>query len=93
MGDWSGEVYVYEGNGRLFHGTTKVRFDGVQEPMGGKRRIIRRASTELDTGSTWWHNLRRQTSAADETTKEKDSAKGPAKLFEVGATTLWGFNL
>ena len=87
MGDWCGEVYVYEGNGRLFHGTTKVRDDGIQERMTAKKRVIPRASMRdfESSESAWWHNLRRQNAEAkaeDEKNKAQ-AARGPPKLFQV----------
>ena len=78
---------MYEGNGRLFHGTTKVRDDGIQERMAAKKRVIARASMRdfEDVGSAWWHNLRRQNAEArtEEEKRSAEAAGGPPKLFQV----------
>jgi len=42
MGDWSGEIYVYESGGRgLFRGTTTVRQDGSQGNFEAKMAVPR----------------------------------------------------
>ena len=84
MADWAGEVYVYEGEGRLFRGTTKIRQDGLQEPMGGKKRVIRSAVRDsTDAVSTWWQDLRRQTAGGEDERGGEQRGNRPLTLFKV----------
>ena len=84
MADWSGQIYVNEGHGRLYHGMTKVRHDGIQEPLQGKKRIIARAAiVEDDFESEWWRELRNHNSNQTKDGVNIKQGNQPMSLFKV----------
>ena len=85
MGDWSGQIYVNEGHGRLYHGMTKVRHDGIQEPLQGKKRIVARAPSEDDSHyeSEWWRDMRSQNANQAKDGDNCERGNKPMSLFKV----------
>ena len=83
MSDWSGQIYVNEGHGRLYHGMTKVRHDGVQEALQGKRRVITNTAdnvSELNRENEWWRESRRDDGREVKLQPDKTV---PMSLFKV----------
>jgi len=83
MGDWSGEIYVYESGGRgLFRGTTTVRQDGSQGNFEAKMAVPK--ARDNDQGWTAFDNYREP--CYEEVMNQYKEGSQPKKLFQLALT-------